>query len=160
MSHQNLDRRFGFLLHDVSRLLRKQFDRRAQSLGLTRAQWAVIAHLFRNEGINQTALAELLEIEKITLARLLDRLEAADWLERRPDPGDRRANRLYLKEKAYPIVDRMRLLASEVQDLSLDGLDPQQREALIDMLLMIKRNLQAQDSPELPVEAPATLPAS
>ena len=75
-----LDRRFGFLLHDVSRLMRKRFDRRAQSLGLTRSQWQVLAHLYRHQGVNQTTLANLLELSNITLARLVDRLEAAGWV--------------------------------------------------------------------------------
>ena len=85
------EKSFGFLLYDAARLLRRDFERRAKQLGLTRAQWSVLAHLARNEGTNQAAAADVLEIEPITLVRLLDRLEAAGWVERRPDPNDRRA---------------------------------------------------------------------
>lgn len=141
MADSTLERSFGFLLHDVSRLLRKRFDRRAQSLGITRAQWSVIAHLHRHEGVNQTTLAEILEIQKITLARLVDRLEQAGWVERRPDPTDRRANRLYLTDKVAPMWERMRELAGEIFDDALQGLPLGERELLIDWLLAVKRNL-------------------
>jgi len=84
---------FGFLLHDIARLLRKRFDHSAATLGLSRAQWQVLAHLHRHEGINQSGLAEILEIKGVTLGRLVDRLEAAGWVERRADASDRRARR-------------------------------------------------------------------
>ena len=86
----------GALLVEVGRLLRRNFNRRAQELGLTQAQWQALAHLSRKQGINQACLADLLEVQPITLARLIDRLAAAGWVERRPDPADRRAQRLYL----------------------------------------------------------------
>lgn len=91
-------RTLGFVLNDVARLMRKRFEQRARaaSLGLTRAQAAVLANLARQEGINQVSLAQILELEPITLARLLDRLQAASLIERRPDPKDRRAHLLYL----------------------------------------------------------------
>ena len=101
------ERSLGFLLHDVSRLLRRRFDGRARTIGLTRAQWSVLAHLSRYEGINQTALADILEIEPITLVRQLDRLEAAGWIERRLDPQDRRVRLLYLTDRGRPILERM-----------------------------------------------------
>src|SRR5499433_2561733 len=102
-------RTLGFVLHDVARLLRKRFEQRARAanLGLTRAQWQVLAYLARQEGINQATLAQLLEIEPITLTRLLDRLEAAELVERRPDPGDRRARVLYLTPSAEPLLARI-----------------------------------------------------
>ena len=81
------ERSFGFLLHDIARLLRKRFDQRARALGLSRSQWQVLAHLSRHEGINQSGLAEILEIENITLGRLVDRMGEAGWVERRPDPS-------------------------------------------------------------------------
>ena len=93
LTPDELKRSFGFLLHDVSRLLRTSFDRHARTIGLTRAQWRVLAHLSRNEGIKQVGLADILEIQPITLARLLDRLGADGWVERRPDPSDRRVKR-------------------------------------------------------------------
>src|SRR5436190_20361761 len=108
MTPESFDRHLGFLLHDVARLLRTRFDQRARALGLTRAQWSVLAHLSRQEGLNQSALADVLEVEPITLARLLDRLEAARLVERRPDPADRRARLLYLTAPARPLLDDMR----------------------------------------------------
>src|SRR5207302_9486649 len=91
MTRHELDSSFGFLLHDIARLMRKRFDQRARNLNLTRAQWQVVAHLARHEGINQAGLAEIIEIEPITLGRLIDRMEEAGWVERRPNPSDRRA---------------------------------------------------------------------
>jgi DNA-binding MarR family transcriptional regulator len=143
MIDPTLERSFGFLIHDVSRLLRKRFDRRAQSLGMTRAQWSVIAHLHRNEGVNQSTLADTLDIQKITLARLVDRLEQSGWVVRRPDPADRRANRLFLTEKVGPMWERMRELAGEIFDEALAGLPQPDRDQLIDWLLAVKRNLAA-----------------
>ena len=88
----NLDRSFGFLVHDVARLFARRFNQRALLfLGLTSAQCRVLGYLARNEGINQAGLADLLEIKPMTLVRQLDRMEEDGWIERRPDPGDRRA---------------------------------------------------------------------
>lgn len=137
----DLNRRFGFLLHDISRLMRRRFDRRAEQVGLTRAQWSVVAHLFREEGVNQATLADRIDIKQITLARLVDRLEAAGWLERRPHPGDRRAKCLYLTGKAHERMAQMRALADEVQNEALHGLGPQQQALLTDLLLRVKDNL-------------------
>ena len=139
----SFERNLGFLLHDAARLLRKRFDQRARSLGLTRAQWSVLAHLSRQEGINQATLADILEIEPITLVRLLDRLEGAGWLERRPDPRDRRARLLYLTAAAHPMLDRMRALGAETREEAVAGLSDEAREQLIDALITIKKNLSA-----------------
>ncbi len=98
---------FGFLLHDTARLLRRDFERRSKSTGLTRAQWSVLAYVARNQGSNQAALADMLEIEPITLVRLLDKLEAAGLVERRPDPADRRVRRLYLTEATGPLLAQL-----------------------------------------------------
>ena len=100
MFDEDPDKNVGFLLHDVSRLLRKRFDRRARALGLTRAQWRVLAHLAPRQGINQSALADILEVENITLGRHIDRLEDTDWVERQSDPDDRRAWCLFLAGEA------------------------------------------------------------
>src|ERR1700722_9689780 len=105
MTNSELDTSFGFLLHDIARLMRKRFDQRARSLGLTRAQWQVLAHLARHEGINQAGLAEILEIEAITVGRLVDRMEEAGWVERRAHPSDRRARLLYMTAKARAVFD-------------------------------------------------------
>ncbi len=141
MAIRNLDRSFGFLLHDMSRLMRIEYDRRVRHLGLTRSQWRVIAHLSRNEGCTQTTLADLLEIETPTLGRLLDRLEAAGWIERRPSLEDRRAKCLYLTAKPAPLIDEMFDISAGLQRDALKGMAQADREALIDILLDVKRNL-------------------
>jgi MarR family transcriptional regulator for hemolysin len=151
MRPEHPDPSFGFLIHDTSRLLRVNFDRRAQSLGLTRAQWWVLAHVHRHEGSSQRALADILDIEPITLTRLVDRLERASWVERRPDASDRRVWRLFLTEKSYPILDRMYQLGAETREQALAGLTPDQREQLIGILSKIKSNLGGKDA--LPSEA-------
>src|SRR5258705_8371299 len=92
----------GFLLHEVARLLRKRFEQNARGSGLTRAQWHVLAYLAQNEGINQSGLADLLEIEPITLGRIVDKLQVLRLVERRPDPSDRRVWLLHLTPAARP----------------------------------------------------------
>jgi DNA-binding MarR family transcriptional regulator len=136
---------FGFLLHDAARLMRREFDRRAKSSGLTRAQWAVLAALARNEGSNQTALAEVLDIEPITLVRLIDKLEDAGWVERRADPDDRRVRRLFLTETARPLMQQFRGLADATNDAALLGLDPSERRQLFDLLTKVRSNLSGRD---------------
>lgn len=145
MTDPYLTQSLGFLLADVSRLVRERFDARARTLGLTRAQWRVLGQLRRREGINQTELAEILEIETITLGRHIDRLEAKGWVERRPDPADRRAWKLYLKEKAQPVLDSMRELSELTRQEALAGIPEAERERLIDLLLRIKDNMAALD---------------
>ena len=102
----------GFLLHDVARLLRRNFTRRIAVLGLTQAQCRALLHLSRNEGVRQVDLADTLEIQPITLARLLDQLSEAGYVERRACPDDRRAFRLALTPEARPVLARIRALAS------------------------------------------------
>jgi len=106
----------GSLLNEVSRLIRKKFDQRAKDLALTRAQYYLLAKLSRNEGINQVGLADLLEVEPISAARLVDRMEAGGWVVRRPDPADRRARRLFLTAKSRPVIERMRKIANGIYD--------------------------------------------
>jgi MarR family transcriptional regulator, transcriptional regulator for hemolysin len=149
------ERSFGFLLHDISRLMRKRFERRARTIGLTRAQWSVLANVARKEGINQTALAEILEIEPITLVRQIDRLEAAGWIERRLDPTDRRVRLLYLTESAQPILERMRELGAATRAETLASLTPSQQEALIDTLIGIKATLSSLEAATQAEENPA-----
>lgn len=141
MFDQDPDRSVGFLLHDVSRLLRKRFDRRARALGLTRAQWRVLVHLAPRQGINQSALAEILELDTVTLGRHVDRLEATGWLERHPDPEDRRAWRLHLTGKAQPTLDRMEALAVKTQQEALAGIPEPEKEHLLATLMSIKHNM-------------------
>ena len=145
-----LDRNIMLLLYDAARLIRKDFDRRAKTVGLTtRAQYAVLAHLSYSEGINQNALADILDIEPITLARQLDRLEEAKMVERRPDPKDRRARTLYLTENAWPVLDQIRVLGLETRARAMKSLAEQDQETLIDLLLHIRNNLS--DKPNEPI---------
>ena len=156
---QYLKRSLGFLLADVSRLLRQRFDARARELGLTRAQWRVLAQLRRREGITQAALADILEIEPITLARHIDRLEAKGFIERRQDPTDRRARNLHLLKPVRPLMDQMRKLSDLTRREALKGIPESESEKLIDLLLHIKGNLNTLDdtsSPKLETAAPSS----
>jgi MarR family transcriptional regulator, transcriptional regulator for hemolysin len=130
----DLDRSFGFLVHDVARLYGRRFDRNGRRLELTRAQCRTLGYLARNEGINQAGLADLLEIRPMTLVRQIDRMQEAGWIERRPDPSDRRARRLFLTDKARPILGRIWDVASETQDQVLAALSPDEAEQLLDLL--------------------------
>jgi DNA-binding MarR family transcriptional regulator len=133
----------GFLISDVSRLMRKRFDERARSLGATRAQWKALFTLSRNEGLNQGSLADLLEVEPITLCRMVDRLEESGLVERRRDPADRRAWRIYLTPAAWPVIERLHAYADDLFETVLTGIDPAQREALRSSLGTIRENLSA-----------------
>jgi MarR family transcriptional regulator for hemolysin len=135
------ERNFGFLLHDVARLLRVAFDRRARALDLTRSQWWVLNFLYFNEGITQSELADLLDVEKATLGRLLDRLEAKGWVERRTDPVDRRAKRVHLTGEVQEMMRALRDVAAHVRADALEGLDEAERERFLATLLRIKGNL-------------------
>lgn len=137
------DDNLGLLVHDVARLMRANFHRRVQPLGLTQAQWRALFHLSRNEGINQAGLAEILEIQPITMARLIDRLEMAGWAERRPDPADRRAIRLYTTAEALPTLQKISVLAAETREEAMKGLSRQARAQLVDLLKSTKNNLLA-----------------
>jgi len=146
MTGYDPERSFGFLLHDVSRLLRKRFDRRARTIGLTRSQWFVMAHLSRNEGLNQSALADILEIEPITLVHQLDRLENAGWIERRLDANDRRVRLLYLTELGREILGKMQAMGLETKAEAVSGLSAAEQDALIDTLTRIKASLSAREA--------------
>lgn len=137
------ERSFGFLLHDCARQMRREFERRARAIGLTRAQWAAIAHLRRNEGCNQSTLADLLDVEPITLARLLDRMEATGFVVRRPDPKDRRARLVYLTDKATPLIDQLADFAADARAVALAGMTAEEQERVIDLMIRIRGNLSA-----------------
>jgi DNA-binding MarR family transcriptional regulator len=141
MLREDLSRNFGFLLHDVARLMRTAYDRRIRKLGLTRAQWWVLTHLYRANGVTQTELAETLEIEKPTLGRLLDRLEAKGWVRREHDASDRRVWRVHLTEEVEPALRTMRAIAAELRRDALTGISAAERERFVDTLLAIKENL-------------------
>lgn len=133
----------GFLLHDVARLMRITYDRRMRQLGLTRSQWWVMTYLYFNEGISQTELSAVLDVERATLGRLLDRLEAKGWVERRAHPNDRRVKRVYLTGEVEPLMQTMRAMAAEVRGQALAGISTEEHEQLIASLTRIKANLLA-----------------
>ena len=139
--HTKLDENLGFIIHDVARLFRWSFDLQSQDLGLTRAQWSVLAHLYRRDGIQQNSLAKLMEIKPISLTRQLDRLEANSWIERRNDPSDRRAKNIYLTPKAKPMLDKLSTLGHQVQEKALVGVNAKDRETLKSALKKIRENL-------------------
>ncbi|MCD6034861.1 MAG: Transcriptional regulator, MarR family [Rickettsiales bacterium] len=138
---------FGFVIHDIARMLRRNFDRRAQSLGLTRAQWSVLLHLRRQDGMRQTDLACLLEVKPISLTRLIDRLAKNGWVERRSDPDDRRANRIFLTEKVKPLVGQLREIGKETREEALIEISLKEQEALMNILLRIRATVMEQASP-------------
>jgi len=131
----------AFAINDVARLLKTFADQCARRYGATRAQWAVLARLNRCEGLKQSELAELLDLQPISLTRLLDRLAENGLIERRPDPNDRRANRLYLTPAARPLLDRLTALGEEVMGHVLDGLDDKAIARLHADLDVIRDNL-------------------
>jgi MarR family transcriptional regulator for hemolysin len=137
------DRDMLILLHDVARLCRTRFDQRARAHGMTRAQWVILARLARQPGMSQNEMAAICEVEPISVGRLVDRLEARGMVERRPDPADRRINRLHLLEAAEPILEEISCYRDELLAEVTEGLDPVKQAALVDSLLHIKNKLTA-----------------
>lgn len=148
MQH-SFDRDVMIVLHDVARLMRTRFDQRARARGMTRAQWVILARLSRQPGMSQNELAAICEVEPISIGRLVDRLESRGLVERRPDPADRRVNRLHLLPAAQPILEEITSYRDTLTEEILDGLDEPARTALLDALLHIKNKLTA-DGTELP----------
>jgi MarR family transcriptional regulator for hemolysin len=132
---------FGFLLSDVARLLKTYSNRRAEEFGMTRAQWAVLARLERNEGMIQSELATTLDIEPITVARIIDKLAEQKLVERHPDPKDRRAWRLYLTASARPVLERLHAVGEEIMASALAGLDDAMVSDLVAKMSLVKENL-------------------
>jgi DNA-binding MarR family transcriptional regulator len=132
---------FGFLLSDTARLLRRRFDERARQHGATRAQWKALLGISRHEGINQGGLADLLEVEPITLCRMVDRMEDAGLVQRRRDPKDRRAWQLFLTDKAHPILEELRATAAELTEQALRGIPQTKIDEVTDTLNHIRENL-------------------
>lgn len=130
-----------FLLHDVARLLRVDADKRARCQGMTRAQWAILIWLERQPGISQKELAELLEVEPITVARLIDRLEASGMVERRPDPRDRRIWRLHLRAPAFPMLREIDHQRADIIQMLARGVDDATLDKMIEALLTMKTTL-------------------
>jgi MarR family transcriptional regulator for hemolysin len=154
------DRGFGFLLTETARLFRKLLDRRLHPLGLSRAQWSVLAILSNRDGLSQSQLAEILEIEKTTTGRLIDHVEKSGWVERRPIPGDRRLWGVYLTEQAQPLIADVERIVLATRMEMLDGLSAPQQQALSRALQVVKTSLskalsvdQSGAAPEEPEES-------
>jgi len=143
MPQQPITREIAVNIMDVARMLRTYADQRARQFGISRAQWVVLIRLDRSEGLKQSELAEILDLTPISLTRLLDRLAENGLIERRADPNDRRANRLYLTPAARPLIDQLAKLGGEMMDIVLDGLDGKANERLLRDLALIKDNLRA-----------------
>jgi DNA-binding MarR family transcriptional regulator len=138
----------AFLLHDVARLLKKRLEQNSRGSGLTRSQWQILAYLAQNEGINQKGLAELLEIEPITLGRIVDKLETLGLIERHPHSTDRRTWLLHLVEAARPKLEQIRELGDVTHEEALAGVSEDDRQHLLKTLQALKENLtQASDAP-------------
>ena len=132
---------FGYLLNDTARLLRRRFEQKAGNYNITSAQWRLMAQLSRNDGLTQVALAHLLEIEPMSVCRLVDRMEASGFVTRRPDPADKRANLVCLTEKSRALLDVIRVVAMEVYEEAFAGFDENERSRLVGALNGINANL-------------------
>jgi DNA-binding MarR family transcriptional regulator len=141
MARGPVDQNFFFVLAELQRLMRAYADREARRYGITRAQWAVLAKVERFEGMKQTELAEQMEMQPITLTRLIDKLCDQGWIERRGDESDRRVNRLYLKKAARPLLGKLGGLRSELTATALAGINPADTVKLLGQLEAIKENL-------------------
>jgi DNA-binding MarR family transcriptional regulator len=136
-----MEQNLGSLLAQVSRLLRRNFDELARGVGVTRPQWQVLTLLQNHAGSNQGTLAELLEVEPITLGRMIDRLQDAGMVERRADPADRRAWRIYLTDVGAAQLDKLMPFARRTIDAAFDGLTPEEQDQLMCTLMKVRTNL-------------------
>ena len=135
----------GFLIGDISRLIRRTFDQRAKEIGVTRPQWRVLTWLKRHEGINQSALADKLELDAMTLCRMVDRLQDARLVERRPDPADRRAWQLFMTSKGWALSNQLEPIGEQLLQDALADMPDRDREHLQVLLELFRSNLQAID---------------
>jgi DNA-binding MarR family transcriptional regulator len=150
----DLEQSLGFLVADIARLLRERFNATAEKMGLTLAQTRVLARLSANEGLNQSELAALLEVQPITLLRQIDRLEAMELVERRAHPTDRRVQRLFLTRKAQPLLNRLVRLGESMQEDWLGDLRESERDQLYALLDRVRANLRRITS-KSPQETPS-----
>jgi DNA-binding MarR family transcriptional regulator len=137
------DLRLGYLIHDVSRLRRMMFDRALAPLGITRSQWWVLAFVSRRNGSPQTDLANELDLGKVALGGLIDRLESSGFVVRQSDPVDRRVKRVYLTKQAQAFLKRVRKETDKFNARIVDGLDRGELARAADTLLSMKRRLLA-----------------
>jgi MarR family transcriptional regulator for hemolysin len=141
MLPRSLNREFAFIINDVARMLRTYADYKGAQYGVTRAQWAVLARLDRFEGLKQSELAEMLDLQPISLTRLLDRLSESGLIERRSDPNDRRAKRLFLTPAARPLLERLGELGEDMMGEALKGVSREGVEQIVSQLAIVKENL-------------------
>ena len=139
----NTDEHIGVMISDTARLLRTVFDRRVRRLGLTRAQWLVLTRLHRRPGASQSELADMMEVEKASAGRMIDRLETKGWVERRAQEGDRRVNRIYLTPEAERVHKRLWRIAEVTVDDALAGLSGEEAAQLTQLLARVKGSLVA-----------------
>ena len=144
-----MEENLGSLLSQVSRLLRRNFDERTRGVGVTRPQWQVLSLLRMHAGSHQGALAEMLEVEPITLGRMIDRLQDAGMVERRADPADRRAWRIYLTEKGDEQVEKLVPFGRQTLDAALEGVPADERDQLMATLSTLRNNLSRRAQAEL-----------
>ena len=143
----------AFLMADTSRLFRRAFDARTRCLGVTGQQWRVLVVISRRPGINQGAAAEQLEVEPITLSRMVDRLQDSGLVERRADPGDRRAWCLHLTEAAIPLIEQMRIIADDLLESAFEGFASDEREGFTVAIERFRENLARRiDADDRPVD--------
>jgi MarR family transcriptional regulator for hemolysin len=142
MKNEGIDR-LGFLIHDAARLVRRSFEQRGSEFGLSAAQWRLLVRLVKEEGVAQARLAELLEIEPISVSRLLDRMEEGGWIERRQGASDRRVRMIFPTDKALEAFSKVKAVAGEVYEKALAGLSDEQRLATVHGLRTIIDNLSA-----------------
>jgi MarR family transcriptional regulator for hemolysin len=138
----------ALLVADSSRFFRRRFDARARRIGVSRAQWQVPFALSRNQGVNQAGLADALDVETITVGRMVDRLEEAGLVERRADPADRRAWRLHLTDRAHPILEELRAVGEDVMAEALSGISAAEQAVLGGLLTRLRANLSGRSDPE------------
>ena len=138
-----IQREIAFTIMDVARMLRTYADQLARQFSISRAQWGVLVRLDRSEGLKQSELAEILDLQPISLTRLLDRLAENGLIERRADPNDRRANRLFLTPAAHPLLEQLAEIGKDMMTTVLEGLEPTSNERLLHDLGLVKDNLRA-----------------
>jgi MarR family transcriptional regulator for hemolysin len=129
----------GFVIHDVARMLRWEFDRRAQCVNMTRSQWSVLALLLREDGAQQKELAAMIDVTAITMTGLLDRMERDGWVVRKKDPEDRRAKRVFLTEKVQPVMVEIKAIAKQVRESALVGLSKAEQDQLFELMLRVRK---------------------
>lgn len=133
--------RLGYLMHDVSRLRRSAFDRSLKPLNVTRSQWWVLAYLSRQDGMTQSQLAEELDLGKVAIGGLIDRLEKSGLVRREADSADRRVNRVFLEPQSKPLINKMRKMNHQLNEIILKGIAERELETTAKTLVSIKKNL-------------------